>query len=104
MSTTKEFHDYVLEQLARADEVRTRKMMGEYLLYYRNKLVGDLCDNVLLVKLTPGSERLLPGAVRQYPYEGSRTLMLAVEDMEDTERMHALLETLWAELPEKKKT
>ena len=103
MATTKEFHDYVMECLSRAGEVRTRKMMGEYLVYYRNKLVGDLCDNVLLVKITPGSERLLPRAERMYPYEGSRTLMLAVEDAEDTALMHTLLETLWAELPEPKK-
>ena len=103
MATTKEFHDYVMECLSRAGEVRTRKMMGEYLLYYRSKLVGSFCDNVLLVKITPGSERLLSGAERMYPYEGSRNLMLAVEDAEDTALMTELLETLYAELPEVKK-
>ena len=103
MATSKEYHDYVLEQLSKAGEVRTRRMMGEYLVYYRNKLIGDLCDNTLLVKLTPGSGRLLPDAQRQYPYEGSRTLMLAVEDSEDTALMRELLETLWTELPEPKK-
>ena len=102
MATSKEFHDYVLECLTRAGEVRTRKMMGEYLLYYRNKLIGDICDNVLLVKITSGSEHLLPDAERVYPYEGSRSLMLAVDNVEDTERMRELMETIYAELPEVK--
>ena len=49
MATTKEFHDYVMEQLSRAGEVSSRKMMGEYCVYYREKLVGDLCDNQLFL-------------------------------------------------------
>lgn len=103
MATSGEFCDYVMENLTRAGEVRIRKMMGEYLLYCRDKLIGSICDNILLVKITPGSERLLPNAERMYPYEGSRNLMLAVEDTEDTALMSALLETLYAELPEAKK-
>ena len=50
MATSKEFHDYVVECLSRAGDVTTKRMMGEYLVYSRGKLIGDLCDNRFLVK------------------------------------------------------
>ncbi len=103
MATTKDFHDYVMEQLARAGEVSSRKMMGEYCVYYRGKLVGDLCDNQLYLKPTPSVLRLLPDAPRAYPYEGSKSLMAVVEDVENTDLLCAVLEAMWPELPEPKK-
>ncbi len=103
MATTREFHDYVLEQLRRAGEVTTRRMMGEYLVYYRGKLVGDICDNCLYLKQTPASCRLLPDAEKGYPYEGSKTLMLMVDRFEDAELMAAILEGMYAELPARAK-
>lgn len=103
MATTKEFHDYVMEQLSRAGEVSSRKMMGEYCVYYREKLVGDLCDNQLFLKPTPSVLRLLPDAPRAYPYEGAKTLMTVVEEPENTALLQSVLEAMWPELPEPKK-
>lgn len=106
MSTSKEVHDKVMSLLEAACEVGdlfSRKMMGEYLLYYRGKLFGDLCDNRLLIKQTEASCRLLPDAPKQYPYAGSRTLMLLAEHPEDTALMRSLLEQMYPELPEPKK-
>ena len=103
MATTKDFHDYVMEQLARAGEVSSRKMMGEYCVYYRGKMVADICDNQLLLKPTPSVLRLLPDVPRAYPYEGSKTLMAVVDDVENTDRLRAVLEAMWPELPEPKK-
>lgn len=103
MATSKDFHDYVMEQLARAGEVSSRKMMGEYCVYCRGKLIGDLCDNQLLLKPTPSVLRLLPDAPRAYPYEGAKTLMVAVEDVENTPLLQAVLEAMYDELPETKK-
>ena len=102
MATTKDFHDYVMEQLARAGEVSSRKMMGEYCVYYRGKLVADICDNQLLLKPTPAVLRLLPDAPRVCPYEGSKALMAAVEDVENTALLQAVLEAMWPELPNTK--
>ena len=96
MATTKEFCEYVLDCLP--EGVTTRRMMGEYYLYYRGTLVGLLCDNTLLVKRTPTSDLLLPGDTLQYPYEGSKTLMYAVEDMENREIMQQLFDGLFFEL------
>ena len=103
MATTKDFHDYVMEQLARAGEVSSRKMMGEYCVYYRGKMVADICDNQLLLKPTPSVLRLLPDAPRAYPYEGAKTLMVAVEDVENTPLLQSVLEAMYDELPEPKK-
>lgn len=103
MATTKEFHDYIVDNLGRAGEISTRKMMGEYLVYYRGKLVGDICENCLFLKPTQAVLRLLPDAERAYPYEGSKTLMVVVEEVENTELMAEILNEMYPELPEPKK-
>lgn len=103
MATSKDFHDYVMEQLARAGEVSSRRMMGEYCVYFRGKLIADLCDNQFLLKPTPSVLRLLPDAPRAYPYEGAKTQMVVVEDVENTELIRAVLSAMYAELPEPKK-
>lgn len=102
MATSKEFLDYIVENLQRAGEVSTRKMMGEYLVYYQGKLVGDICDNCLYLKPTKSVLRMMPEADRDYPYEGSKTLMVIVDDVEDTELMAAVLSAMYEELPEPK--
>ena len=101
MNTSGEFRDYIVENLG--DDVTTRKMMGEYCVYYKGKLVGDICDNCLFLKKTETSVRLLNGAEEAYPYEGSKTLMLMVENVEDRALMAQVLQGMYAELPEPKK-
>lgn len=99
MATSKEFHDYILENLQRAGDVSTRKMMGEYCVYYRGKVVGDICDNTLFLKPTESVLKLLPDAERAYPYKGSKTLMAVVEQVENDGLMRELLEDMYEELP-----
>lgn len=103
MATSKEYHDYIVECLSKVGDITTKRMMGEYCIYYQGKLIGDLCDNRLLVKQTDTSIRLLKNCNLEYPYEGSKTLMYVVEDFEDTDLMKELLNGLYAELPEPKK-
>ena len=102
MSTSKEYHDYVMENLSLAGSVSSRRMMGEYIIYYNGKIVGDICDNCLLMKITPAAEKLLPDAERAYPYEGSKTLMLVIDDVENYSLMAELLEGISSQLPEPK--
>ncbi len=102
MATSKEFHDYVVESLQKVGSVATRKMMGEYCVYYQGKLIGNICDNCLFLKPTESVLRLMPDAGRAYPYEGSKTLMAVVEDVEDTGLMAEVLEGMYHELPEPK--
>lgn len=103
MATTKEFHDYVLEQLQKVGNVTTRRMMGEYCVYYEGKLVGDICDNTLFLKPTESALRLMPDAERGHPYEGSKCLMILVEEVENAELMEKVLSAMYEELPMPKK-
>ena len=104
MSTTREFCDYVLENLSRAaGDVKARRMMGEYCLYFRGKLVGLLCDNNVFLKETEISRHFLPNAERALPYEGSKTPMVLLDDLEDLELLRTLLEGAFEELPLPKK-
>ena len=76
-------------------------MMGGYLVYLNDKLIGDICDNELFLKRTPTSDRLLADSER-YPYEGSKTLMHVFDRFEDADLIAELLEGMYAELPERK--
>ncbi len=102
MATTKDFHDYILECLQGVGKVTTKKMMGEYLLYFNQKLIGNICDNCLFLKPTESVLCLMPTAKRSYPYEGSKTLMVIVEDAADTELMSKVIHAMYKELPEEK--
>ncbi len=103
MATSKEFHDYIVDNMQKAGDVSTRKMMGEYCVYYRGKLIGNICDNCLFLKPVDSVLRRLPEADRAYPYEGSKTMMVVMEDVENTEMLTELLKEMYQELPEPKK-
>lgn len=99
MATSKSFLEFVTEQLSELEDIKTRPMMGEYLLYYRGKLVGDICDDRLLVKITDSSSAMLPEAPRELPYEGAKTPMILVDDLDDRAFLRELLEAMYDELP-----
>ena len=97
-----EFTECVREIFAAAGDIVIRSMMGGYLIYFNGKLIGDICDNELFLKRTPTSDRLLADSELRYPYEGSKTLMHVFDRFEDTDLIAELLESMYAELPEKK--
>lgn len=77
-------------------------MMGEYIIYYRGKIVGGIYDDRLLVKLTKSAVALMPDADRELPYEGAKK-MLFVDNVENKEFLRELLEAMYEELPAPKK-
>ena len=93
MASTKEYLDYVLEQLSEVDGLRYRPMMGEYLIYCRNRLVGGVYDDRLLVKPTKSALALLPDAPGEEPYPGGRPMLLVTE-MENKRLLQELLEAM----------
>ena len=93
MASSKEYLDYVLEQLSEVDGLRYRPMMGEYLIYCRNRLVGGVYDDRLLVKPTKSALALLPDAPREEPYPGGRPMLLVTE-MENKRLLQELLEAM----------
>ena len=101
MASTKAYLDFVLEQLAEAEEISFRPMMGEYVLYCQGKVVGGVYDDRLLLKPTPGALRLLAEAglpaETELPYEGAKPLLLAGVDRR--ELLCRMVETAAAELP-----
>ena len=97
MASTKGYLDYVLDLLSELDGVRYRSMMGKYILYYRNKVIGGVYDDRFLLKPTRAGEAAFPGAAREIPYDGARE-MLAV-DCEDRRVLAALVVAMADELP-----
>lgn len=97
MATSREFVDFILGQCAGLP-VRVRQMMGEYLLYYRDRHAASLCDNRMLVKNLPVARLLLPDASLEPPYPGAKE-MLVVDRLDDREFLARLLEAVYPELP-----
>ena len=102
MALTREYLDFVLEQLSGLDELSSRAMMGEYILYYRGKIFGGIYDDRLLVKPVPMALRLMPDAEMELPYDGAKEMIL-VDNVDDRQFLYELVESMWEELPEKKK-
>ena len=102
MASTKEYLDFVLEQLSGLDEISSRAMMGEFILYYRGKVFGGIYDDRLLVKPVSMTLRLMPDAKMELPYNGAKEMIL-VDNVDDRQFLCELVESMWEELPEKKK-
>ena len=102
MASDKEYLEYILEQLAMPEDVSYRAMMGEYILYYRGKVIGGIYDNRFLVKPVKSAAAMMPEAERELPYEGAKAMLL-VDNVENTEFLQALVKAMYDELPSPKK-
>lgn len=98
MATTKEYCEFIMEQLEELDEVSAFAMMGEYIIYYRGKIAGGIYDNRLLVKPVDSARRLMPEAPLQLPYEGAKP-MLMVDNVDNRDFLKTLFEEMYDELP-----
>ena len=79
MASNKAYLDFVLEQLSKLEDITYKAMMGEYILYYRRKIIGGIYDDRLLVKPVNSAVSLMPTATYELPYEGAKE-MLPVDD------------------------
>ena len=102
MASSKEYLNYILEQLSELDEVSHRAMMGEYIIYYRGKIVGGIYDDRFLVKPTKSAVAMMPNADMELPYDGAKEMLL-VDDVDNKEFLRELLEAIYKELPATKK-
>ena len=98
MASSKDYLEYVLEQLSETGDVTSRAMMGEYILYFRGKIIGGMYDNRLLVKPVEAARRMMPDASEELPYDGAKP-MLMVENIEDREFFFFFFEAMYDELP-----
>ena len=100
MASSKEYLDFIMDQLSGLDDITSRKMMGEYIIYYSGKVVGGIYDDRFLVKVTKSSEAILPDAPRELPYEGAKPMIL-VEDVQPTV-VKDIVVSIWVDLYGKK--
>ena len=103
MASSKDYLEYILDQLSGLDDVSCRAMMGEYIIYhYRGKIVGGIYDDRFLVKPVKAAVAMMPNADQELPYEGAKEMLL-VDDVENREFLRELLEAMYDELPAPKK-
>jgi TfoX/Sxy family transcriptional regulator of competence genes len=102
MASSKEYLDFILEQLSELDDVTYRAMMGEFIIYYRGKIIGGIYDDRLLVKPTKSAVAMMPNAEMELLYEGAKEMLL-VDDVDNREFLKELLESMYDELPTPKK-
>lgn len=102
MASSKEFLQFILEQLSGLDDISYRPMMGEYIIYYRGKIVGGIYDDRLLVKKTKSARELMPAAACVFPYDGAKEMLLA-DEIDNKDFLKKLFEAMYADLPLPKK-
>ena len=102
MSSSKEYLDYILEQLSEAEDISHRAMMGEYILYCREKVIGGIYDDRFLIKPTEHAKKMMPKAAYELPYEGAKEMLL-VDNVEDKAFLAQLVNGVADELPAPKK-
>lgn len=102
MASSKEYLDFILEQLSDLEEITYRAMMGEYIIYYRGKIVGGIYDDRLLVKPVNSAISLMPNAIYELPYAGAKEMLL-VDDVDNKDFLSKLFDAMYDELPAPKK-
>jgi TfoX/Sxy family transcriptional regulator of competence genes len=102
MASSKEYLEFILDQLSGLDGITYRAMMGEYIIYYKGKIMGGIYDDRFLVKQTKSSLKLMPDADLELPYEGAKE-MIMVDDVDNKEFLKKLFDAMYPELPQPKK-
>ena len=102
MASSKEYLDFILEQLSLLEEITYKSMMGEYIICYKGKIMGGIYDDRFLVKQTKSSLKLMPDADLELPYEGAKE-MIMVDDVDNKEFLKKLFDAMYPELPQPKK-
>ena len=98
MASSKEYLDFILEQLSELEEITYRSMMGEYIIYYHGKIVGGIYDDRFLVKPVKSAIAYMPNAKYELPYDGAKEMLL-VDDVDNKEYLTGLFNSMYKELP-----
>lgn len=102
MASSKEYLDFIMDQLAGPEDIGYRAMMGEYVLYVNGRVFGGIYDDRFLVKPTPSALAMMPDAERELPYEGAKEMLL-VKHIDNREFLRELVSAMYRELPPPKK-
>ncbi len=102
MASSREYLDFILEQLSGVEGITWRPMMGEFILYHRGRILGGIYDDRFLVKPTPSALAMMPDADQELPYEGAKEMLL-VDNVDSREFLTALVTAMAEELPAPKR-
>lgn len=102
MASSKEYLNFILNQLSGLEGITYRAMMGEFIIYYNGKIAGGIYDDRFLVKPVKAAMAILPDAKMELPYEGGKEMLL-VEDVDNREFLEKMFTAIYEELPEPKK-
>ncbi len=98
MASSREYLDFILEQLSGLENIACRTMMGEFILYYRGRIIGGIYDDRFLVKPTKSAREMMPDADMELPYEGAKEMLL-VDNVDNRDFLTRLLTAMYDELP-----
>ena len=98
MASSKEYRDFILDQLSGLEGISCRAMMGEYLICFRGKTIGGIYDDRFLVKPTKTAQAMMPNAPRELPYKGAKEMLLA-DNVDSREFLAELVTAMHDELP-----
>ena len=98
MASSKEYLDFILEQVSELDNVSYKAMMGEFIIYYKGKIIGGIYDDRLLVKPVQSAINYMPNAVYELPYDGAKEMLL-IDDVDNKEILIGLFDAMYDELP-----
>lgn len=102
MASSKEYLNFILEQLSELEEITYKAMMGEYIIYYKGKVVGGIYDDRLLVRPIKSAVALMPNVTYELPYESAKEMLL-VDNVDSKEFLTELFNAMYDELPFPKK-
>lgn len=102
MASSKEYLEYVLEQLSGLEDISYRAMMGEYIIYYHGKIAGGIYDDRLLTKPVKPAVAFVSDPVYELPYEGAKEMLL-IEDIDDKDFLNRLFNVMYEKLTNPKK-
>lgn len=98
MASSKDYLEFILEQLSELKEITYRSMMGEFILYYKGKIVGGIYDNRLLIKPVAAAIAYMPNASYEIPYDGAKKMLL-VDNVDNRDYLLGLFNAIYEELP-----
>ena len=98
MASSKEYLDFILEQVSELDNISYKAMMGEFIIYYKGKIIGGIYDDRLLVKPVQSAINYMPNAVYELPYDGAKEMLL-IDDVDNKEFLIGLFDAVYDDLP-----
>lgn len=98
MAPSKEYLEFILEQVSELDNVSYKAMMGEFIIYYEGKIIGGIYDDRLLVKPVQSAINYMPNAVYELPYNGAKEMLL-LDDVDNKEFLIGLFDAMYDDLP-----